>query len=64
MTLPIVTICYFRRKRVSREGLDQVKKLQKEIDKTRKTIDELEENGDWQVRHPSFWHFGHPTESS
>ncbi|XP_034006046.1 uncharacterized protein LOC117498087 [Trematomus bernacchii] len=37
-----------RRKRVSREGLHLVKKLQKEIDKIRKTIDELEENGDWQ----------------
>ncbi|XP_034053520.1 uncharacterized protein LOC117533727 isoform X3 [Gymnodraco acuticeps] len=37
-----------RRQRVSREGKDQVKKLQKEIDKIFQTIDEWEENGDWQ----------------
>ncbi|KAI9546301.1 hypothetical protein NQZ68_028718 [Dissostichus eleginoides] len=37
-----------RRQRVSREGLDQVKKLQKEIDKIRKTIDELDKNADLQ----------------
>ena len=57
MKLPIVTICYSRRKRVSREGLHLVKKLQNEIDKIRKTIDELDKNGDLQVRHPSFLHF-------
>ncbi|KAK5893322.1 hypothetical protein CgunFtcFv8_006205 [Champsocephalus gunnari] len=37
-----------RRQRVSREGKDQVKKLQKEIDKIRKTIDELDKNADLQ----------------
>ncbi|XP_034053517.1 uncharacterized protein LOC117533726 [Gymnodraco acuticeps] len=37
-----------RRKRVSREGLHLVKKLQNEIDKIRKTIDELDKNADLQ----------------
>ncbi|XP_034006043.1 uncharacterized protein LOC117498085 isoform X2 [Trematomus bernacchii] len=37
-----------RIQRVSREGKDLVKKLQNEIDKIFKTIDEWEENGDWQ----------------
>nr|XP_033961645.1 E3 ubiquitin/ISG15 ligase TRIM25-like isoform X5 [Pseudochaenichthys georgianus] len=37
-----------RRQRVSRAGKDQVKKLQNEIDKIRKTIDELDKNADLQ----------------
>ncbi|XP_034006033.1 uncharacterized protein LOC117498080 isoform X2 [Trematomus bernacchii] len=37
-----------RRKRVNREGLHLVKKLQNEIDKIRKTIDELDKNADLQ----------------
>ncbi|XP_034006035.1 E3 ubiquitin-protein ligase TRIM21-like isoform X2 [Trematomus bernacchii] len=43
-----------RRQRVSREGLDQVKKLQNEIDKIRKTIDELDKNADLQALPKTF----------
>ncbi|KAL3046170.1 hypothetical protein OYC64_004224 [Pagothenia borchgrevinki] len=43
-----------RRQRVSREGLDHVKKLQNEIDKIRKTIDELDKNADLQALPKTF----------
>lgn len=46
----ITCVLFFRRDRVKREAQDLIQGLQKEVDKLKKTIDELDKNPNLQVK--------------